>query len=268
MSDVQDPTQAQGDAQPPDDGTTITVPVAPPAETPPTSGPRQQRSGGEPPQAFTQEDVERIRQEERQRVLAEQARADTLENELAQYRKAEEDRKSAEAKTQREADRAAKKKQEEEMELRDLIQKKDQEWEARLAEERAEREKAFALLEQERHHASLQTYLAQRMAEHSEEISPELRDLVSGSTEQEIDASIQLLIQKSALIQQNAVSAMRNINAGRPMAGVTAPPVGPMESAGTTRTYTADELKAMTPEEYAAEREQLLRAASQSRRGQ
>jgi len=268
MTDVQDPTQQpQGDAQPPvDDGTTITVPTTP-AE-PPAQPPRTQRTGGEPPQAFTQEDVERIRQEERQRVLAEQTRADTLENELAQYRKADEDRKAAEAKTQRDADRAAKKKQEEEMELRDLIQKKDQEWEQRLADERAEREKAFALLEQERHHASLQTYLAQRMAEHGDEISPELRDLVSGSSEQEIDASIQLLIQKSALIQQNAVSAMRNINAGRPMAGVTAPPVGPMESAGATRTYTADELKAMTPEEYAAERDNLLRAASQSRRGQ
>jgi hypothetical protein len=258
-------TTPEGDPPQPPDPNSITVPVT---EPPPTSGNRSQRSGGEPPQAFTQEDVERIRQEERSRVLAEQTRADQLENELAQFRKAEEDRQAAEAKTQRDAQRAAKKKEEEEMELRDLIQKKDQEWEARLQEERLEREKAFAMLEQERRHAALQTYLAQRMAEHGDEISPELRDLVSGNSEQEIDASIQLLIQKSGLIQQNAVSAMRNINAGRPMAGVTAPPVGPMETSGATRTYTADELKAMTPEEYAAERDNLLRAASQSRRGQ
>lgn len=256
----------EGEPQPPDPNS-ITVPVTPPEPTAPTSGNRSQRSG-EPPQAFTSEDVERIRQEERNRVLAEQQRADQLENELAQYRKDAEDRQAAEAKAQRDAARAQKKKEEDEMELRDLIQKKDQEWEQRLAEERAERERAFVMLEQERRHASLQTYLAQRMAEIGDEISPELRDLVAGNSEQEIDASIQILVQKSELIKNNAVSAMRNINAGRPMVGVTAPPVGPMETSGTTRTYTADELKAMTPEEYAAERDNLLRAASQSRRGQ
>lgn len=258
-------TPPEGEPPQPPDPNSITVPVTPPA---PTSGPRTQRSGEEPPQAFTQEDVERIRQEERARVLAEQNRADELENQLAQFRKAEEDRQAAEAKTQRDAARAAKKKEEEEMELRDLIQRKDQEWEARLEEERKEREKAFALLEQERHHASLQAYLAARMIEVGDDISPELRDLVSGNSQQEIDASIAVLVQKSELIKNNAVTAMRNINAGRPMVGITAPPVGPMETAGTTRTYTADELKAMTPEEYAAERDNLLRAASQSRRGQ
>jgi soluble lytic murein transglycosylase-like protein len=264
MTDTQTDPQAQGDAQPPpDDGTTITVPT----QEPPAQPPRTQRTGTES-QQFTQEDVERIRQEERARYSTEQQRADDLENQLAQYRKADEDRIAAETKAQREQARADKKKAEEEMELRDLIQKKDEEWEARLAEERGERERAFALLEQERHHASLQTYLAQRMAEHGDEITPELRDLVAGNSEQEIDANIQLLIQKSAMIQQNAMSAVRNLNAGRPTVGVTAPPVGPMETSQTSRTYTADELKAMTPEEYAAERDNLLRAASQSRRGQ
>jgi hypothetical protein len=255
----------EGDPPQPPDPNSITVPVAPAPEGQP---PRQQRSGGEPPQAFTQEDVERIRQEERNRVLAEQQRADQLENELAQYRKDAEDRQAAQAKAERDAQRQAKKKEEEEMELRDLIQKKDQEWEARLEQERLEREKAFAMLEQERRHASLQTYLAQRMAEAGDDIVPVLRDLVSGNSEQEIDASISLLVQKSEHMKNDSVQAMRNINAGRPTVGVTAPPVGPMETSQTSRTYTADELKAMTPEEYAAERDNLLRAASQSRRGQ
>jgi hypothetical protein len=255
----------EGDPPQPPDPNTITVPVT---ETPPTSGNRSQRSGGEPPQPFTQEDVERIRQEERARVLAEQTRADQLENELAQFRKEAEERQAAEAKTQREAARTQKKKEEEEMELRDLIQKKDQEWEERLQSERAEREKAFAMLEQERRHAALTTYMAQRMAEVGDNIAPELRDLVAGNNEQEIDASVQLLIQKSELIRNNSVSAIRNLNAGRPTVGVTAPPVGPMESSQSTRTYTADELRALTPEEYASERDNLLRAASLSRRQQ
>lgn len=254
----------EGDPQPPDPGS-ITVPATPLA---PTSGNRNQRSGGEPPPAFTSEDVERIRQEERSRVLAEQTRADQLENELAQYRKEAEDRQAAEAKTQRDAQRAQKKKEEEEMELRDLIQKKDQDWEARLQGERQERERAFAMLEQERRHAQLQTYLAQRMAADGDKIAEELRDLVAGNTEEEIDSSINLLVQKSDLIRNNVIGGIRQVNAARPTVGVTAPPVGPMETSQTTRTYTADELKAMTPEEYAAERDNLLRAASQSRRGQ
>ena len=261
-----DPNAAPPEGDPPaPDPNTITVPVTPP---PATSGNRNQRTSEEPPQAFTQEDVERIRQEERARVLAEQTRADGLENELAQFRKAEEDRQAAEAKTQRDAARVAKKKEEEEMELRDLIQKKDEEWEARLLEERQERERAFALLEQERHHASLQTYMAQRMAEQGDNIVPILRDLVGGNSKEDIDSSIAMLVQKSEHMKSDSVQAMRNLQAGRPMVGVTAPPVGPMESSQTSRTYTADELKAMSAEDYASQREDLLRAASASRRGQ
>jgi hypothetical protein len=253
----------EGDPQPPDPNS-ITVPV----QEPPAQPPRQQRSGGEPPQPFTQEDVERIRQEERARVLAEQQRADQLENELAQYRKAEEERQKAAEAARKAADRERKKKEEEEMELRELIQKKDQDWEARLQEERQERERAFAMLEQERRHASLQTYMSQRMATEAENIMPELRDLVSGNTPEEIDQSIALLVQKTNDIKSGVVNGIRQVNAARPTVGVTAPPVGPMETSQSTRTYTADELKALTPEEYAAERDNLLRAASQSRRQQ
>jgi hypothetical protein len=260
MTVTEPENQPEGEPQPPDPGTTITVPAEPPAQPP-----RQQRSG-EPPQAFTTEDVERIRQEERARYAAEQQRADELQNELAQYRKEAEDRQKAEEKLQRETAKAQKKKEEEEMELRDLIQKKDQEWEQKLEEERKARENALAILDQERRHASLQTYLAQRMAQDGDKIAEELRDLVAGNSPEEIDASINLLMQKTDLIRNNVVDGLRKVNSTRPTVGVTAPPVGPMETAGATRTYTADELKAMTPEEYAAERENLLRAASISRR--
>lgn len=261
-----DPTAPGPEGEPTPDPNTITVTGQPPTEppAPPTSGNRTARSG-EPPQAFTAEDVERIRQEERNRYATEQQRADQLENELAQFRKAEEDRVAAEARSQRDAAKAQKKKEEEEMELRQLIERKDQEWEERLTAERAEREKAFALLEQERQHASLQTYLAQRMAMDGDKIAEELRDLVAGNTPEEIDQSIGLLIQKSELIRTNVVGGLRQMNAQRPMAGVTSPPVGPPETSGQSRTYTADELRALSPDEYAANRDDLLRAASQSR---
>jgi hypothetical protein len=255
----------QGDPPQPPDPNSITVPVTSPE--PPAQPQRQQRSG-EPPQVFSQEDIDRIRQEERARYTKEMERADGLDAELARFRQAEDERVKAEAKTQRDADRAAKKKEEEEMELRDLIAKKDAEWEAKLEEERQARQQALAVLEQERRHSSLQTYMAQRMAEVGDGITPELRDLVAGNSTEEIDSSIQLLIQKSDLIKSNVIDGFRQVNSARPTVGVTAPPVGPMETSQTTRTYTADELKAMTPEEYAAERDNLLRAAAQSRRQQ
>ena len=261
---VTEPPITPPEGEPPPDPNSITVPVQEPL---PAQPPRQQRTS-EPPQAFTAEDVERIRQEERARYSTEQARADQLENELAQYRKTEEDRQAAQAKVERETAKAAKKKEEEEMELRDLITRKDQEWQEKLDEERKQRENALAILEQERRHASLQTYLAQRMADEGDKIVPILRDLVAGNSTEEIDASIAMLVEISEHMKNDSVAAVRNINAGRPMAGVTAPPVGPMESSQASRTLTAGEIKDLTPEEYAQDREALLRAASESRRAQ
>lgn len=257
-----DPNAPPPEGEPPDPNA-ITVPVAPAPEGQP---PQRQPRAGEPPTVFSPEDVERIRQEERARYMKEMERADALDAEVARFRQAEDERVKTEAQAQRAAERAKKKAEEEEMDMRQLMERRDQEWEARLEQEKAEREKAIAMLEQERRHASLQTYLAQRMGEVGDGISPELRDLVAGNSPEEIDASINLLIQKSELIKSNVVNGIRQVNSGRPTVGVTAPPVGPMETSQTTRTYTADELKAMTPEEYAAERENLLRAASQSRR--
>lgn len=264
---TQDPPEQQPSPDP-NDPNNITVEVGeqPPAEPPPaTSGNRQQR-GGTPPQVFSAEDVERIRQEERARYGTVTAQVDELNTEIARYRQADDERAKAEDKARKDAERVEKKKQEEEMELRDLITKKDQEWEAKLAEERAEREKALAVLEQERRHASLQNYLAARMMEVGEQIAPQLRRLVAGNTEQEIDAKIQELIGITEDIAGETVQFMQRQNAQRPTVGVTAPPLGPVDMTGATRTYTPDDIKAMNPEEYAAQRESLLRAASQSRR--
>jgi hypothetical protein len=250
----------------PDTITVTTEPEPEPEPAPPTRGRRRQARTGEEPQVFTTEDVERIRTEERSRYTKEMERADALDAELARYRQADDDRVKAEAKAQKEAERAARKKEEEEMELRQLLDRKEAEWQQKLDEERQAREQAFAMVEQERRHASLQTYLAQRMAEVGDGITPELRDLVAGNTPEEVDQSIALLVQKSEELRTNVMNGYRQANSTRPTVGVTAPPVGPVETSQTSRTYTADELKAMSPEEYAAERESLLRAASQSRR--
>jgi hypothetical protein len=262
---TQDPPEPPPDPNDPNN-ITVEVPGQPPAQPPPpTSGNRQQR-GGADVQVFSAEEVERMRQEERDRYQSQLQRADELQNELAELRRAEEERNKAEDKSRKDAERAEKKKQEEEMELRDLIAKKDAEWEAKLEEERQARQQALAVLEQERRHAGLQNYLSQQMLEKGELIAPQLRKLVAGNSEQEIDLKISELIEISESLLGDTQQLLQRQNAQRPTVGVTAPPIGPVEMTPATRTYTPDDIKALTPEEYAAQRESLLRAASASRR--
>lgn len=262
---TQDPPE-QPPAPDPNDPNNITVPVGqPPGEPPPAQPPRQARSGADV-QTFTAEDVERIRQEERARYGTVTSQLDELNAEVARYRQTDEERAKAEEKARKDAERAEKKKQEEEMELRDLIAKKDIEWEAKLEEERQARQQALALVEQERRHAGLQSYLSQQMMEKGELIAPQLRKLVAGNSEQEIDIKISELIDISESLLGDTQQLLQRQNAQRPTVGVTAPPIGPVEMTPATRTYTPDDIKALTPEEYAAQRESLLRAASNSRR--
>jgi hypothetical protein len=262
---VTDQTQDPEAQPPPDPNDPNNLVIEVEDAKPPAQPSRQARSGVDP-QVFTPEDIERIRQEERERYSTLSSQLDELQGEVAKYRQAEDERAKAEAKAQRDAEKAEKKKQEEEMELRDLIAKKDDEWEAKLQAEREEREKALALLEQERRHAGLQTYLSQRMMEEGETIVPQLRQLVGGNSEAEIDARIKELQEISGSILGDTEQYMARLNAARPTVGVTSPPIGPPDMAASTRTLTPDDLKALTPEEYADQRESLLRAASASRR--
>jgi hypothetical protein len=259
---VPDPVTPDPAADPPDpNAVTITVPAEPPAP------PRQARSGGDVT-VFTPEDVERMRQEERARFAAELKRADDLEAELTRYRQSEDERVKAEAKAQKDAERAEKKKREDEMEMRDLLAQKEQEWEQKLADERAEREKALAILDQERKYAGLQNYLAQRMMAEGERIAPQLRRLVAGNSEEEIDASIAQLAAITDEIAGETQQLVSAQNASRRTAGVTSPPIGPADVSATTKSYTADELKDMSMEEYGRRevREQLLAEAGRAYR--
>lgn len=265
MTDTQTQPEQQDPPADPNDPNNITVEVEQQQPQQPPAQPRQARSGTDP-QTFSAEDVTKIREEERARYGTLSTQMDELQAEVARYRTADDERAKAEAKAQKDAERAEKKKAEEEMELRQLIEKKDQEWEEKLAGERKERENALALLEQERRHAGLQNYLAQKMMEHGEEIVPQLRKLVGGNSEEEIDAKIAELTEISASVLGDTAQYLAQQNAQRPTVGVTAPPIGPNDMAAQTRTYTPDDIKAMTPEEYGEQRESLLRAASASRR--
>lgn len=222
--------------------------------------PQGQQPQGQQNRTFTSEDIERARQQEKEKLYGqlEEVRTELntirAEREAAQ-RAAEEARQAAEAEARR--------REEEEMDLRALLTKRDEEYNQRFAEVEEERRRAEALLMKEREVGQLNEYRQQRLSQEAENIIPELLDYVSGNSAEEIEAAIEAAKQRSASIvagvrqfQQQQVQGMRGVSS-------TAPPMGPMETQQEQRPLSAAEIAAMSPAEYMKHRGQLLQASSQ-----
>lgn len=232
----------------------------------PTTAPQPKAPEAEAPQApvasrFTEEDIARARQQEKDKLYPQ---LDELKSELAVLRKEREEREAAEKARLAEADEAARKQEESQLDVRALIEKKEAEWQERLLAEQRERENAFALLEQERQYQELMAYRASRLAQEQDAIIPELLDLVEGNSEQEVDASIEALKERSARILESAQEAAMASRRGQLGARVTAPGVGPMDTTSEQQQFTPEMLKGMSMNEYAKNRSRLL---GQTRQG-
>ena len=211
---------------------------------------------------YSDEDLARARAQEKEKLYPEIER---LKDELAAIKKAKDEEEAEKARAIAEAEEAARRKAEEEMDVRTLLEQKQAEFEAQLEAERKEREKAFALLEQERQFQELQAYRQQRIAQESESIIPELLDLVEGSTPEEIESSIAGLKERSSRILESAQQAMQA--ARRDMAGarVTAPAAGPMDTNSDNQSFTAEQISSMSFNDYVKHRSKLLGQAAASR---
>ena len=163
----------------------------------------------------------------------------------------------------------AQKKEEEESELsfKDLLKKKEQEFQSQLEAERLERERAFALLEQERKFQEVMNYRQQRVEQERDNIVPELIDLIDGNSADEVEQSIAMLKEKSARILSSAQQAMQS--ARQQMAGtrITNPAAGPLDNDSEQKSYSPDSIREMSLADYAKQRAKLLGTAA-SNRGQ
>ena len=195
-----------------------------------------------------------------------------MQEELANLKKkAEEEalsRADKEAKrAAKEAEREAKQKDKEEKELsfKELLSKKEQEFESRIEAERLERERAFALLDTERKFQDLMNYRAQRIEEERDSIVPQLIDLVNGSSQEDIEQSIETLKAKSAGIMQDVQQA--TMNAKQSMAGtrITAPASGPLDNDSEHNPLTIDPSKGISMDDYIKNRHKYLGAAANNR---
>lgn len=225
-----------------------TASTATPSETPPAVA-------EETPQTFTADALQKAREQEKNKLYPEIER---LKRESAE----KDQRLAAFEQAKAEALKAQTAQEESQMDFHELLQKKEAEWNARLAEEQRQREEAFAMLQREREYQDLQNYLQSRLAEVGDQIIPDLRDLVGGSSTEEIDASVASMVQRSAAIVQGAQAAMQQTRQGMSGTRVTTPAAGPLDTDPAQRTYSDDDVRQMSMADYIKNRSRLMRGGS------
>ena len=220
---------------------------------------------------YSADDIAKAREQEKAKLYPQMEK---MKEELAALKKAREEQAAKEEeRDSRIAEEAARqealKREQEESELsaKELLAKKEQEFQALLDTERLERERAFALLEQERKFQELTNYRQNRLEQERDNIVPELIDLIQGNTPDEVEQSIATLKEKSASISSSVQQAMQT--AKQQMAGtrITAPAAGPLDNDSSQQSYTPDSIRDMSMADYAKQRAKLLGGAA-SNRGQ
>ena len=230
-----------------------------------------QENSSEVGSVYSADDIAKAREQEKAKLYPQMEK---MKEVLSSLKKAREEQAAKEAeREQRVAEelvrKEAQKKEEEESELsfKDLLKKKEQEFQSQLETERLERERAFALLEQERKFQEVMNYRQQRVEQERDNIVPELIDLIDGNSADEVEQSISMLKEKSARILSSAQQAMQS--ARQQMAGtrITNPAAGPLDNDSEQKSYSPDSIREMSLADYAKQRAKLLGTAA-SNRGQ
>lgn len=231
----------------------------------PPKPPEQQQAGQDA--RFTAADLERVRQEEKDKLYSRLSKVDerseALETELKTLREERQAREAEEAQRQQAEQDTAKTKAESEMSAKRLLEERSSEWEKRFEQIQKEREQERAALAKESEYNKLRAYIQERAGAERADIAPELVDLIAGNTPEEVDASIEMLKDKTSQIFQSVQSAQET--ARSQMRGVAATGYtgnGPTDGEAGSRQLSAEDIKNMPMAEFAKYRSQLLGAAS------
>jgi len=215
---------------------------------------------------FDEAALNKARQDERDKLYGRlNEQSETLSTMQAKLAAIEAERQAEqEAIAQAQAEAARKAKEEAEMSAKDFareqteaLRRQIEEMEQRAAQERA-------LFEKDRAFTELQQYTRAQVDAHRDQIAPELLDLVSGNTREEIDASIALLATKSSAIAQTVAerSAQARQASLRGVSVTGRPNIGPLDTDPANRSLSPKDITEMSMAEYAANRQHLLAAAS------
>lgn len=212
------------------------------------------------PKLFTEEDLNKARQQEKDKLykrletMTEQVKR--LEEESKQRAEAEEARQREIQQQQEEAAKLAEQQQESEMSAKDLLAKKESEWAEQMSQMRQEMAAERALREREAEFNSLMEHRQQVIQAYQDKVAPELLDLIQGSTPDEINQSAEDMAARSARILEQTQQAMNNVRQQTPTARITAPASG--ENAGSQQTFTPEQIRNMSMADYAKHRQALL----------
>ena len=255
-------TMAEGLTQQPDPR--VIVVQQPQPTTPPT--PPQ-------PETYTREQllefVENARKEEKDKLY------ETINSMDERVRSFEEERQriTDEAEQARiAAEEAERQKQQGDLTALERLEAKEQEWSQRFEQQQQAIDAQAAIAEQERQYQALVLYRNQRINELSDQIDPRFLDFVGGNSPDEIEASLYVAIDKTSQISQEIQEYLgqQQPQQQQPAQRVPGMPVtsgpgftpeqftnNPME-----KTYTPEDIAALSPQDYAANREALMAAAS------
>lgn len=213
---------------------------------------------------FVNAERERVRKEEKDKVYP---FIETLQASVADLTRERDERLAAETLAQQAAAEAERLRQEAEMTSAERIEQALLAQNERFAAIEADRDRERALREREGEYHRVNQYRLQRLSEAADDILPQLVPYVQGNNEAEIDASIETSKQKSAEIFTEAQSRFGTGSRPRPPVGLPmsgAPAFDPSELTGGTQqqTITAQDIRDMDLSTFAANRDLLLRAAS------
>lgn len=209
--------------------------------------------GVTPPQYFTAEDLERTRQQEKDKLYS---RLENQQNQINEFKSTVDalmaDKKTRDdelAKQQRAAEDAVRAAEEEKLSAQELIKAKQAEFEAQQEKLRQDMETKFTLMQKEQDFRLLKSFIQRRVTEEvsAGNIIPDLAEYIDGSTQEEVEASITKAKEKTASI----VNGAQRLVAPNP-GGVspTGGPSGPLDNLSGPRQPTQEQIKAMNNKEY------------------
>jgi hypothetical protein len=241
----------------------ITLPVTPPVVPPVVEG------------RFTAADIEAARKQEKDKLYqtVESWESKFMEQGqvLAELMKAKDvDVKAAKAEATKAAEEAAAKEWAEK-DSKTLVADVRAEFEAKLAAMAKQNDVERETFAKERSFTELRDYAQAAVAKAvaANEVAPELVGYVTGNNTAEIDASLirvkattETLL--SSFAEATAAAAIPPVPRGVSPTGYT--PAGPMDADPSHKTYSPQDIKDMSMEEYASKRGAFLGAAAQSGR--
>jgi chromosome segregation ATPase len=233
-----------------------------------------------PGRVFTEEEVEAIRKQEKdklyQTIEKEKERVNSLSTQLDQYTKEREEAARIMAEEANRQDEARKAREQEELSAKELIAVKETEWNQKLTAAetgwsqklealQAERDATAALLAQEQHFQSVLSYKNRRLQEVSESVVPEFVQLLEetsgfGNSEEEVERAISALVTKSSSMLENIQQStqQQRLRGVSPTGGA---PTGPLDNIMEQQTVTANDIKNMSLADYAKVRDRLMAQA-------